>query len=242
MTSDQYIESVKQMMSQQNVYFGVFLAILAIFLGFMGVLQWKLSSKQVDEIKRKSVDSALTEMEDRLVKEFNVKKISELDEHKILVSEQIKELNMKSTRIEELTKLNGRLSQQIDDQKESIIKLQEEIASIKMNEATRNMASIIMDLDKIDTNEDILKNMFIICHKYISYLIETPAAVKFYIERVEKWLLPNLDEEKEENKEIWIKPMISNLESIRKAMEDQQIIDRISTIINSLSSPSISES
>ena len=63
MNSEQYVESVKQMMSQQNNFFAIFLAILAIVLTFAGILQWRLSNKQIQQIKEETRAETIADIE-----------------------------------------------------------------------------------------------------------------------------------------------------------------------------------
>lgn len=74
LTSEQYVESVKQMMNQQSIFFSIFLAILAIVLGFIGVIQWRLSSKQIELIKKDTIKETEKDIADKL----NVSSISEI--------------------------------------------------------------------------------------------------------------------------------------------------------------------
>lgn len=66
MNSDQYVESIKQMMNQQNIFFGVFLTILALVLGFIGILQWRVSDQQQKKIKNEMKQETIREMEEKL--------------------------------------------------------------------------------------------------------------------------------------------------------------------------------
>lgn len=66
MTSDQYVESVKQMMDQQNNIFNVFIAILVFVLGFIGVVQWKLSAKQIEQLKQETKNETIKEIRQQL--------------------------------------------------------------------------------------------------------------------------------------------------------------------------------
>lgn len=63
MNSEQYVESIKQMMSQQNNFFAIFLAILAIVLTFAGILQWRLSNKQIQQIKEETKAETIADIE-----------------------------------------------------------------------------------------------------------------------------------------------------------------------------------
>lgn len=63
MNSEQYVESVKQMMAQQNNFFAMFLAILAIVLTFAGILQWRLSNKQIQQLKEETRAETIADIE-----------------------------------------------------------------------------------------------------------------------------------------------------------------------------------
>lgn len=60
--NDQYVDAINRSMDLQNVYLGVFLAILTVVLGFIGVLQWRLSSKQIETIKIDTKKATIDEM------------------------------------------------------------------------------------------------------------------------------------------------------------------------------------
>lgn len=66
MNNDQYVESVKQMMNQQNAFFGVFLTILTLVLGFIGILQWRVSDQQLKKIKNEMKQETIKEIEEKL--------------------------------------------------------------------------------------------------------------------------------------------------------------------------------
>lgn len=57
MTSAEYVSQVNRLMDLQNNYFTIFIAILAITLGFLGILQWRITDKQIDKIKNEIHES-----------------------------------------------------------------------------------------------------------------------------------------------------------------------------------------
>ncbi|GEM_PF-3355436 len=80
MNSDQYVESIKQMMNQQNIFFGVFLTILALVLGFIGILQWRVSDQQQKKIKNEMKQETIREMEEKLNQKIIPEIYSTIDE------------------------------------------------------------------------------------------------------------------------------------------------------------------
>ena len=51
MTSAEYVSQVNRLMDLQNNYFNIFITILALTLGFLGVFQWRITDKQIDKMK-----------------------------------------------------------------------------------------------------------------------------------------------------------------------------------------------
>ena len=66
MSSSEFTETILSMMENQDRYFNIFLTILGIVLVFAGVIQWRLSSKQIEEIKEKTKKETITEIENLL--------------------------------------------------------------------------------------------------------------------------------------------------------------------------------
>ena len=66
MTSEEYIDAVKMMMENQDRYFNWFLIILGTFLVFVGVVQWRFSSKQMEQLKERTKQETIKEIEDNL--------------------------------------------------------------------------------------------------------------------------------------------------------------------------------
>lgn len=97
MYSEQYVESVKQMMNQQNVFFSVFITILAIVLGFIGIIQWRLSSKQIELIKQQTKK----EVEKEIAQKLGVDEIVEFP--KMVKSQTETEISIIQESIQELT-------------------------------------------------------------------------------------------------------------------------------------------
>lgn len=75
MNTEQYVDSVKQMMNQQNIFVSIFIGILGIVLVFAGVIQWRFSTKQIEEIKRRAkeetVEEILKELSSNSFPEYN---------------------------------------------------------------------------------------------------------------------------------------------------------------------------
>lgn len=78
MNNQQYIDSVKQMMDNQDRYFNWFMVILSVMLVFFGYIQNKLSDRQIKQIK----ESTELEIAKEFEKKFNEsnKEISKLRE------------------------------------------------------------------------------------------------------------------------------------------------------------------
>lgn len=66
MTSEEYVDVVNMMMENQDRYFNWFLVILGIFLIFVGVIQWRFSIKQIEQIKEKTKQETIREIEETL--------------------------------------------------------------------------------------------------------------------------------------------------------------------------------
>lgn len=73
-SNDQYVDAVNRSMDLQNMYLGIFLAVLAIVLGFVGVLQWRLSSKQIETIKVDTRKSTI----DEIIGLYSINKVPEI--------------------------------------------------------------------------------------------------------------------------------------------------------------------
>lgn len=61
MTSAEYVSQVNHLMDLQNNYFTIFIAILALTLGFLGILQWRITDKQIDKIKNEIHESVYSQ-------------------------------------------------------------------------------------------------------------------------------------------------------------------------------------
>lgn len=62
MNRDEYVETVKLMMEKQDMYLMWFLGLLGIILVFVGILQWRLSSKQISQVKAEAIREARKEI------------------------------------------------------------------------------------------------------------------------------------------------------------------------------------
>lgn len=85
-------EIIIQMMENQDRYFNWFMLILGIILVFVGVLQWRLSSKQIESIKEKTKIETIKEIQNSL----GITSLEELSEN---ITEPLK------LKIDELTQL-----------------------------------------------------------------------------------------------------------------------------------------
>lgn len=66
MTSAEYVSQVNRLMDLQNNYFNIFITILALTLGFLGVLQWRITDKQIDKMKNDIHESIYRQYKDDL--------------------------------------------------------------------------------------------------------------------------------------------------------------------------------
>ena len=53
-------------MDLQNNYFNIFITILALTLGFLGILQWRITDKQIDKMKNDIHESIYRQYKDDL--------------------------------------------------------------------------------------------------------------------------------------------------------------------------------
>lgn len=66
MASEEYVDAIKMMMEHQDRYFNWFLAILGIVLVFVGFVQWRFSTKQIEQLKEKTKQETIREIEESL--------------------------------------------------------------------------------------------------------------------------------------------------------------------------------
>lgn len=75
LSKDEYVDSVKLFMEKQDMYFNWFMLVLGIVLVFVGILQWRLSSRQISQIKIEAKEEAKKEIIDELVKTYQIDEI-----------------------------------------------------------------------------------------------------------------------------------------------------------------------
>lgn len=80
MNKDQYVDAIKTMMDNQDRYFTWFIGILGLVLVFVGVLQWRLTSKQIEKITADAKDKARTEILAELVESYQLNRLPTLRE------------------------------------------------------------------------------------------------------------------------------------------------------------------
>ncbi|GGC98129.1 hypothetical protein [Enterococcus wangshanyuanii] len=109
MTRDQYVESVRVMMDNQDRYFMWFLGILGVVLVFVGILQWRLSSNQIKKITTDAKEEARKEIMEELTKNYGIKSINtllskskEFEEKITKISNSLEMLDFEKRRSEEL--------------------------------------------------------------------------------------------------------------------------------------------
>lgn len=66
MNSEEYVSQVNRLMDLQNVYLQVFLAILFSVIGFIGFMQLKHSDKKIEQLKEKTKQETIKEIEKTL--------------------------------------------------------------------------------------------------------------------------------------------------------------------------------
>ncbi|WP_423189415.1 hypothetical protein ACO1PF_00440 [Alkalibacterium sp. f15] len=81
MSSTEYIDQVNRLINLQNNYLTIFLGVLAVVIGFFGVIQWKLSDKQIERIKNE-VELKITEKYKKEIED------SFQQSHKIIIESQ----------------------------------------------------------------------------------------------------------------------------------------------------------
>lgn len=165
MSSDQYVESVKQMMNQQNVFFSIFLAILAIVLTFVGVIQWRLSSKQIELIKQQTKE----ELEKEIALKLGVQEIIEFPkENRKYVSSKIESVQAES-----------------QNNREALEKLRKQIIN-KENLRIRNDV-----VQASSSKEPNLYNFEVILHTYQELLDIDLGLFNYYLNNLSSWISNN---------------------------------------------------
>ncbi|MFW7361529.1 hypothetical protein ACODHD_10315 [Vagococcus fluvialis] len=97
LSKDEYVDTIKLMMEKQDMYLMWFLGVLGIVLVFVGVLQWRLSSKQLEQIKTEAKKEARKEIIDELIHNYDLNKISVLNEKINNLDNSFKSLNSNVT-------------------------------------------------------------------------------------------------------------------------------------------------
>lgn len=90
MTSEEYIDAIKMMMENQDRYFNWFLVILSIVLVFVGFVQWRFSSKQIEQLKEQTKKETIQETE-------KILGVSDLVEFKNEIQENMKFIDSKNS-------------------------------------------------------------------------------------------------------------------------------------------------
>lgn len=91
MNSEEYVNQVNRLMDLQNVYLQIFLALVAIVLGFLGFLQWRLSTKELDNLKEKTKQETIREVEKALG-------VSNLNEFRSNIKEKVDDVEKEQYR------------------------------------------------------------------------------------------------------------------------------------------------
>lgn len=66
MNSEEYVNQVNRLVDLQNTYLQIFLAILATVLAFIVFVQWRLNDKQLEQLKEKTKQETIKEIEKKL--------------------------------------------------------------------------------------------------------------------------------------------------------------------------------
>lgn len=66
MNSEEYIDQVNQLINLQNNYVQIFIALIALIIGFIGYLQWRISQNQIEKLKEKTKKETVKEIEKAL--------------------------------------------------------------------------------------------------------------------------------------------------------------------------------
>lgn len=104
MNSEEYVNQVNRLVDLQNTYLQIFLAILAMVLAFIIFVQWRLNDKQLEQLKEKTKQETIREIEKNLG-------VSSLTEFKSDIEKQIQSVEIEQQWLEanqlwyELTKL-----------------------------------------------------------------------------------------------------------------------------------------
>lgn len=66
MNSEEYVNQVNRLIDLQNTYLQIFLTILAMILAFIIFVQWRLNDKQLKQLKEKTKQETIREIEESL--------------------------------------------------------------------------------------------------------------------------------------------------------------------------------
>ena len=66
MSSEEYINQVNRLIDLQNIYLQIFLTMIALILGFIGIIQWRLNTKQLEQLKEQTKQETINEIEESL--------------------------------------------------------------------------------------------------------------------------------------------------------------------------------
>ncbi|EOH58861.1 hypothetical protein [Enterococcus mundtii] len=95
MIKDEYVEVVKLTMEKQDMYLMWFLGLLSIILVFVGVLQWRLSSKQISQLKEETKKEARKEILSELKEDYQINLIPSMKESILRNEQEIMDVHLK---------------------------------------------------------------------------------------------------------------------------------------------------
>lgn len=163
MTSAEYVSQVNRLMDLQNNYFTIFIAILAITLGFLGILQWRITDKQIDKIKNEIHESIYRQYRD----DFE------------LSTSKIKQLHLDSLRITTFSSIDSVImtdlrTHLIPKKISSLLKLIDELDIISEEETILLVTCVDRIMTRLQTKDSLnsARNMDIDCSSAYPHLRE----------------------------------------------------------------------
>lgn len=206
MASHEYIEIVTLMMEKQDMYLMWFLGIFSIVLVFVGVLQWRLSSKQLSQIKSETKKEAREEIISELIQSYQVNMVPTY--YASILSYQ-----------DELNKMRNELSQNLRD-------ISNKLEQIKIDQDYSLSTEIIFFTRKLKSmSSDIEKELYYFTIKYYAYLVRNENLAKKFTSNLEE---SDVFKKIDNTSEYWnsFRKLIIDL---RKELNNQELFTEIDT-------------
>lgn len=206
MASHEYIEIVTLMMEKQDMYLMWFLGIFSIVLVFVGVLQWRLSSKQLSQIKSETKKEAREEIISELIQSYQVNMVPTY--YASILSYQ-----------DELNKTRNELSQNLRD-------ISNKLEQIKIDQDYSLSTEIIFFTRKLKSmSSDIEKELYYFTIKYYAYLVRNENLAKKFTSNLEE---SDVFKKIDNTSEYWnsFRKLIIDL---RKELNNQELFTEIDT-------------